>query len=89
MGGSTEFANQTVEQYGTVAMPDRIPNRAGYTFLSYDNGDETILYGNSIKYKDVLDLYEYIPDEDGYMFFGKYISQAYAHNPNMVRWLYE
>lgn len=53
--------------------------------LAYDNGNETILYGNSIKYKDVLDLYEYIPDEDGYMFFGKYISQAYAHNPNMVR----
>ena len=53
--------------------------------LSYDDGNETILYGNSIKYKDVLDLYEYIPDEDGYMFFGKYISQVYAHNPNMVR----
>lgn len=53
--------------------------------LSYNDGNETILYGNVIKSKDLIDLYEYIPDEDGYMYFGKYISQVYAHNPNMVR----
>ena len=37
MGGSTEFASQTVEKYGTVTTPNRSPAKSGYTFLGWNN----------------------------------------------------
>lgn len=36
MGGSTDYATQTVEKYGTVTTPNIAPSRSGYTFLGWD-----------------------------------------------------
>ena len=34
-GGSTEYATQTVEQYGTVSIPIKKPSKSGYEFLGW------------------------------------------------------
>lgn len=54
--------------------------------LTYDDGQELILYGKEIKHKDLIEFTSFDPEgEYPYCFYGIYISQAYAHNPNMVR----
>lgn len=56
-GGSTDYASQTVEKYGTATIPSKIPSKSGYEFLgwstyrdvstaSYKSG-ETINVGNT------------------------------------------
>ncbi len=56
-GGSTDYASQTVEKYGTATIPSKKPSKSGYDFLgwstyrdvstaSYKSG-ETINVGNT------------------------------------------
>ena len=56
-GGSTDYASQTVEKYGTATIPSKKPSKSGYEFLgwstyrdvstaSYKSG-ETINVGNT------------------------------------------
>lgn len=54
--------------------------------LTYDDGQELILYGKVKKHKDLIEFTSFDPEgEYPYCFYGDYISQVYAHNTNFVR----
>lgn len=71
-----------------------IVERGIYTFYNSDNseydfmismesdqGKYIMFYGNIIKEKNIIELYEYNPDNEyPISWYGKYISQAYAHS---------
>lgn len=45
MGGSVSYASQTVEKYGTVTIPSKMPSLSGYEFLGWStqmNADEAL-----------------------------------------------
>ncbi len=65
-------------------------NNSEYDFMvsmESNKGKYIMFYGNTIKEKDIIELYEYNPDNEyPISWYGKYITQVYAHHVgNMVR----
>ena len=83
IGFDTELAKYVCDFWGWNYSFVEIPFDESFPSI---NSKRIILYGKEKKHKDLIEFTSFDPEgEYPYCFYGNYISQAYAHNPNMVR----